>query len=396
MRIHYTLTLLALLCNVFAFAQDNGTGFVDNGYYRVRNLTTERYIYVTDNKDYYDIAKDKEDFQGIQLWKDAAKAASNPASVIYIEKVNSDAYDLKAQGTGVHSLTGFYVNVDRKSNGTYEVSASRSGVTKYLSDDRSTSADQGKLGTSGTAKYRRWVVDKIDAAHATNFVGISPSIELNGKYYQAYYASFPFRTVSPGMHVYYICDSFGDEVLMQEIEGDVPAGTPVIVECSSANASDNRIEPLLSSPKALTDNMLCGVYFCNGKRPQQSVDAYTKFDATTMRILTVVDGQLAFSDNAPERLEEILVNDYDLYEQVPAICVPANTCYFKANSKTPSQLFVITDPALGIESIHTDKSCNPTAEGVYSLDGTQYRQNNDLQGLPAGLYIVGGKKIAVK
>ena len=142
--------------------------------------------------------------------------------------------------------------------------------------------------------------------------------------------------------------------------------------------------------------MLCGVYFCNGKRPQQSVDAYTKFDATTMRILTVVDGQLAFSDNAPERLEEILVNDYDLYEQVPAICVPANTCYFKANSKTPSRLFVITDPALGIESIHTDKSCNPTAEGVYSLDGTQYRQNNDLQGLPAGLYIVGGKKIAVK
>lgn len=375
-----------------AYAQSKGTGYVGKGYYRVRNLTTERYIYVTDNKDYYDIAHDKEDFQGIQLWKDAAKAAKSPASVIFIEELYPGGFDLKSQGTGVYDLTGYCVNVTKKSDGTYEVSASRSGVTKFLSDDRTNSSDQGKLGTSGTAKYRRWIVDKIEATHATNYVGISPTITFNGKCYQTFYASFPFRTISPGMRVYYISDVEGDLALIQEIEGDVPAATPVIIECASANATDNRIEPLPTTTARVTDNLLCGVYFCNGKRPQESVDAYTKFDAGTMRILTVADGKLVMSDNAPERLQEIMVNDYTLYEQVPAICIPANTCYFKANANTPKQVFLTSDP-MAIDSLPSEKTDGGKPCGVYSLDGTQLRTTNKAEGLPAGIYIIGGKKV---
>lgn len=375
-----------------AYAQSKGTGYVGKGYYRVRNLTTERYIYVTDNKDFYDIAHDKEDFQGIQLWKDAAKAAKSPASVIFIEELYPGGFDLKAQGTGVYDLTGYCVNVTKKSDGTYEVSASRSGVTKFLSDDRTNSSDQGKLGTSGTAKYRRWIVDKIEATHATNYVGISPTITFNGKYYQTFYASFPFRTISPGMRVYYISDVEGDLALIQEIEGDVPAATPVIIECASANATDNRIEPLPTTTARVTDNLLCGVYFCNGKRPQESVDAYTKFDAATMRILTVADGKLVMSDNAPERLQEIMVNDYTLYEQVPAICIPANTCYFKAHANTPKQVFLTSDPT-AIDSLPSEKTDGGKHCGVYSLDGTQLRTTNNAEGLPAGIYIIGGKKV---
>ena len=374
------------------YAQSKGTGYVGKGYYRVRNLTTERYIYVTDNKDYYDIAHDKEDFQGIQLWKDAAKAAKSPASVIFIEELYPGGFDLKAQGTGVYDLTGYCVNVTKKSDGTYEVSASRSGVTKFLSDDRTNSSDQGKLGTSGTAKYRRWIVDKIEATHATNYVGISPTITFNGKYYQTFYASFPFRTISPGMHVYYISDVEGNFALLKEIEGDVPAATPVIIECASTNATDNRIEPLPTTTARVTDNLLCGVYFCNGKRPQESVDAYTKFDAATMRILTVADGKLVMSDNAPERLQDIMVNDYTLYEQVPAICIPANTCYFKANANTPKQVFLTSDPT-AIDSLPSEKTDGGKPCGVYSLDGTQLRTTNNAEGLPAGIYIIGGKKV---
>ena len=390
-RLH-SILLFTLCWYGMAYAQSKGTGYVGKGYYRVRNLTTERYIYVTDNKDYYDIAHDKEDFQGIQLWKDAAKAAKSPASVIFIEELYPGGFDLKAQGTGVYDLTGYCVNVTKKSDGTYEVSASRSGVTKFLSDDRTNSSDQGKLGTSGTAKYRRWIVDKIEATHATNYVGISPTITFNGKYYQTFYASFPFRTISPGMRVYYISDVEGDLALIQEIEGDVPAVTPVIIECASANATDNRIEPLPTTTARVTDNLLCGVYFCNGKRPQESVDAYTKFDAATMRILTVVDGKLVMSDNAPERLQEIMVNDYTLYEQVPAICIPANTCYFKANANTPKQVFLTSDP-MAIDSLPSEKTDGGKPCGVYSLDGTQLRTTNNAEGLPAGIYIIGGKKV---
>ena len=390
-RLH-SILLFTLCWYGMAYAQSKGTGYVGKGYYRVRNLTTERYIYVTDNKDYYDIAHDKEDFQGIQLWKDAAKAAKSPASVIFIEELYPGGFDLKAQGTGVYDLTGYCVNVTKKSDGTYEVSASRSGVTKFLSDDRTNSSDQGKLGTSGTAKYRRWIVDKIEATHATNYVGISPTITFNGKYYQTFYASFPFRTISPGMHVYYISDVEGDLALIQEIEGDVPAATPVIIECASANSTDNRIEPLPTTTARVTDNLLCGVYFCNGKRPQESVDAYTKFDAATMRILTVADGKLVMSDNAPERLQEIMVNDYTLYEQVPAICIPANTCYFKANANTPKQVFLTSDP-MAINSLPSEKTDGGKPCGVYSLDGTQLRTTNNAEGLPAGIYIIGGKKV---
>ena len=390
-RLH-SILLFTLCWYGMAYAQSKGTGYVGKGYYRVRNLTTERYIYVTDNKDYYDIAHDKEDFQGIQLWKDAAKAAKSPASVIFIEELYPGGFDLKAQGTGVYDLTGYCVNVTKKSDGTYEVSASRSGVTKFLSDDRTNSSDQGKLGTSGTAKYRRWIVDKIEATHATNYVGISPTITFNGKYYQTFYASFPFRTISPGMRVYYISDVEGDLALIQEIEGDVPAATPVIIECASANATDNRIEPLPTTTARVTDNLLCGVYFCNGKRPQESVDAYTKFDAATMRILTVADGKLVMSDNAPECLQEIMVNDYTLYEQVPAICIPANTCYFKANANTPKQVFLTSDPT-AIDSLPSEKTDGGKPCGVYSLDGTQLRTTNNAEGLPAGIYIIGGKKV---
>lgn len=390
-RLH-SILLFTLCWYGMAYAQSKGTGYVGKGYYRVRNLTTERYIYVTDNKDYYDIAHDKEDFQGIQLWKDAAKAAKSPASVIFIEELYPGGFDLKAQGTGVYDLTGYCVNVTKKSDGTYEVSASRSGVTKFLSDDRTNSSDQGKLGTSGTAKYRRWIVDKIEATHATNYVGINPTITFNGKYYQTFYASFPFRTISPGMRVYYISDVEGDLALIQEIEGDIPAATPVIIECASANATDNRIEPLPTTTARVTDNLLCGVYFCNGKRPQESVDAYTKFDAATMRILTVADGKLVMSDNAPERLQEIMVNDYTLYEQVPAICIPANTCYFKANANTPKQVFLTSDPT-AIDSLPSEKTDGGKPCGVYSLDGTLLRTTNKAEGLPAGIYIIGGKKV---
>ena len=89
MRRHLTLFLFALQSIAAILAQVNGTGFTGNGYYRVHNLATNRYIYVTDNKDYYDKPRDNEDFQAIQLWKNPSKAISDPASVIYIQQVTT-------------------------------------------------------------------------------------------------------------------------------------------------------------------------------------------------------------------------------------------------------------------------------------------------------------------
>lgn len=392
----FSLLLLATFGFACTFAQ-NGTGFVNNGYYRVCNLITKRYIYVTDNKDYYDVPHDIGDFQAIQLWKDINRSVSDPASVIYIEQVSSNYYDLKAQGTGVHSLTGYYVGVQKQSNGTYEVSASVSKagieVTKYLSDDEQGTYAQGKMGTNGQGNYRKWIVDKIETNHATNYFGIAPTIELNGKYYQPFYADFPFKAVSPDMHIYYISDDIGELALLEEIEGEIPASTPVIIECASTDPSLNRLELLISSSAKVTGNKLSGVYFRNGSRPQGSTDAYTQFDPATMRVFSVSNGKLVLTNNAPERLIETRVIDWsDLnLTRIKIKCLPANTSYFKVSADTPDEIALTSDPTSIANISASDKE--PYAKGVFTLSGAQLRTDNSLEGLPAGLYIVGGKKV---
>ena len=399
MRRFCTFLFVASLLGAGNASAQYGTGFIGNGYYRVRNLASDRYIYVTDNKDYYDMARDREDFQAIQLWKDVNRFPSDPGSVIYIEQVSTDHFDLRAQGTGVHSLTGYYVGVT-KSSGTYIVSASVSKagmtVTKYLTDTEQSSSDQGTMGTTGKLNYRRWIVDKIETDHATNYFGIKPTIEAGGKYYQPFYAAFPFKVSSTGMHVYYLDEVESQYAVLKEIEGEVPAATPVLIECATADPSTNRIELLASSSAKVTGNLLGGVYFCNGKRPQESVDAYTAFDAEKMRVFSVVDGQLVVTNNADARLNEIKTVDYATYNMIKVKSLPANMSYLKADADTPAEVPVFVDGNVpdAIGSIVAEQK--PTAEGVYSLSGTQLRSTGDLQGLPSGLYIVNGKKVAIR
>lgn len=376
-----------------AIAQ-NPSGYVNDGYYRVHNLASERYIYVTDNKDYYDEVHDAEDFQAIQLWKNLSKAVTSPATAIYMTRQSDGKFDLQAQGTGVHALTGYYVTVTKKGEGIYEVTASRGGVTKYLSDDRSNNADQGQLGTSNKLNFRRWVVDKIETNHATNYFGIEPTISLNGKHYQPFYAAFPFRTASPNMHVYYVSKISGNVVTLKEISGDIPGSTPVVIECASTNPSENRLELLPPSTAGLKGNKLAGVFFRNGERPQESTEAYTVFNASTMRLLTVSNGKLIYTNNAPERLAETEAIDWVTEDYYYPICVPANTSYLKADAGTPEVLDIRFEGA-GLDEILAENK-ETDVVGVYTISGTQLRATNDVQGLPAGLYIVGGVKVVVK
>lgn len=395
MRRLFTLSLFALQCFAATFAQEAPTGFTGNGYYRIHNKGTDRYIYVTDNKDYYDKTKDNEDFQAIQLWKDPNKAISDPASVITIVEVKTGFFDLKAQGTGVNALTGYLVTVTDLGNGVYEVSASKEGVTKYLSDDRTISSyEQGKMGTSGKLVYRQWIVDRISTEHSINYFGIKPTITMGDKYYHPFYADFPFKVASPNMHVYYINQVKGSNAFLKEIEGEIPAKTPVIIECGSAEPNNNRLELLSTTSVKITDNKLVGVFFCNGERPEQSVDAYTKFNESTMRVLTVSDDKLIMTNDAPDRLKNIKTLDWTTEQEIYIDCIPANTCYLKADAGTPSKLNLYIE-GQGIDEIIA-KNTDNTIAGVYTISGSRLRSTNDLNGLPAGLYIVGGVKVAIK
>jgi hypothetical protein len=252
------------------------------------------------------------------------------------------------------------------------------------------------MGTNGTGNYRKWIVDQLTTNHATNYFGITPSIELNGKYYQPFYAGFPFKAVSPDMHIYYISDDIGELALLQEIEGEVPASTPVIIECATADPSQNRLELLPSSSAKVTGNRLCGVYFRNNSRPKGSVNAYTQFDPATMRVFSVSNGKLVLTNNAPDRVIETSVIDWsDPNENSIRIpCLPANTSYFKISGDTPDEIALTSDPT-ALSCVHADNN-DSSVEGVFTLSGTRLRADNNLESLPAGIYIVGGKKVVVK
>ena len=175
-----------------------------DGYYRVSNLKTGRYVYVTDNTGSINVQATTAEMGAIQLWKDHSRTYSDPASVIYIEKkgTNSggDYYDLQSQGTGTYSIIGYYVFA-HYSNGYYQVYAEG----KYLSDDNYGSGPQGSMGTKRTGDYRRWIVSKID--NKDEFFGITPSIESGGRRFHPFFADFGFLFCHKSIDRIFYCHS---------------------------------------------------------------------------------------------------------------------------------------------------------------------------------------------
>jgi hypothetical protein len=199
------------------------------------------------------------------------------------------------------------------------------------------------------------------------------------------------------MHIYYASKVVGSEVIMKEIEGEIPAHFPVIIECTSPNPSDNRIELLTSTAAQAPENKLDGTYFCNGARPRESVDAYKLFDAATMRVFTVSDDKLIATNDAQDRLKKTRVFNPENPGSLTKIwgyCIPENTSYLVADAKTQAVLSVNFNGD-GIDDIIADKK-DKSVEGVYSMSGTLLRKTNDVKGLPAGLYIVNGEKVVLK
>jgi hypothetical protein len=83
--------------------------------------------------------------------------------------------------------------------------------------------------------------------------------------------------------MYYIKLVGSNVALMKEVkDGFVPAATPVIVECASANYSDNRLDAFASGGSEVSGNCLGGVYFNNNNKKHLNRVAY---DPNTMRIL---------------------------------------------------------------------------------------------------------------
>ena len=325
MNTRRTFLLLALTLTgaLNCMAQLNGTGF-----YRFRNADrTTDYISIANDKFNYHtaIATACGGLTQALLSSDArARALAcagkyletdihlvddadciDPGSVIYAHKRTTNAnnydYNLIGQGTSLLTLTtgtydgnadlifkDRYVTINNVSgsgaNSLYsakiELIASNNSManlgTRYLVDDN------GKLAinSSNTAQNAKWYIEPV------NHFNVAPEVEFGGKYYTTLYVPFAFKLSNNIEKAYAVTaiDTDGS-VQIEEVAANgetVPAGTPVILECTSNVTADCQLiptgAPLFTAPQNVSNtnapsastatnysgtNLLKGNYYCN-------------------------------------------------------------------------------------------------------------------------------------
>lgn len=384
------LTFLPLM----AFGQSKL--WLDEGFYRIQNVYNNRYLALLDNTGYARIngSSIDADLFAIRSLNDTNKIMSNPATIIHLMK-NGSGYVCSAQGTSTKAITSYAFTLSKYAKGTVisvEVSSyGKAILTEYDSQEEdkevpgwyNTLPDSGLVGQTGSTAVKNriyWKFTKVDAL-SSNYVGFAPTLSVDGRYYDTFYAEFPFKVVSSGVKVYSVYAIYdGKAVLKPFADGEIiSGGTPVLVECSSSKDSSNKIAPQTTAVSALKQNQLKGIYF-NYYCDQVSTKVHnnrTKYDASTMRVLGVSNGKLAF------------VTASDL------TYLPANKAYLSVPTGTSDVLGVMSYSEyekLNPSAIsHVTVDTNNNQSGTYTLEGKKVSKITR-----SGVYIVGGKKLVVR
>lgn len=387
-----TILSLALACltGLSAQAQLNG-----DGYYRIQNAITKRYMSLTDNTS-----------RGLQIQSSSIEAcalmtkmnweevSSDPGTIFYIEKVGKE-YNIKGQGSDMHNMTGYYIFLEQKGN-YYWATQTQKGVTVYLNDewDFTEGENIGYILSTGSAT-KVWSIKPVNTDN--NYLGVKPIVKANGKYYASFYAAYPVSAASEGITFYYISsvDENNGVVKYKKIEGTVPAATPVLIECSSDNPADNKLKVETQNAAQIQGNKLTGTYFGIGSDLTAHYN-FIKFDANSMRYLGVgTNGELTFN-NSDQYMSNVLEpipgeDDSDYYPTVKAI--PHNTGFLKVSSNCPKELKMELETS-GIKEIVADDN---KPANIYNLNGMIVRKGaTTVENLPKGVYIFKNKKVVVK
>lgn len=380
---------------------------LDDGFYRVQNTRSERWCTLADDYAYVDESAASAGtgsvyLQAIRTYKPFDKVVSNPGSVIkFIYSQSGNGYTLAAQGTDTYTMLkshGNYYLTLRKNGKAYTASAYAKGFNIHLSDEYVEGEEKydtlGYMQPTGD-QYQYWFITPIDA-NTDNYFGFRPTVTVGDKYYLPFYAGFSFKKHSDGIKAYYIDglkQRAGVARLHEITDENLPSGVPMIIEVSSSEPVNNKVDVVDGNGTAPKDNLLKGVYFCSAKEllpdydqpgPHHN-DVYTLNDSKTMRLLGVENGQLVLKKSSSK-------------------FIPANSFYLPVNDYcadvvrlVDAEEFAATqepDPTTGIESVSVDKK--PAANGfVYNLNGQRVSASG-LTNLPAGIYIYQGKKVVKK
>jgi len=401
MKKTFIFTLLAACYASTCLAQFSG----NSGYYRLQNASSKRYARIVDDKA---SSPNISSTSNIELYAINTVAGfnnvvSDPATIVYIENAGSSNYSLKAMGMDTYKLIERYLKIQQSkaTSGAYVVYGSYDGIAKYLYEAYNKNhgfyyMSSYTKNSDGTARSRDWNIIPVTQAEGQYF-GIKPELSIGGKYYTTLYTSFPYQ-LGEGMKAYYVTRFMvGSDIASQyaeltEItEKIVPAKSPVIIECSSNDPAKNKVTLLESGPSRYLRNLLDGVYFCNVIRwtDDGQIDTThpnwntTAYDPNTMRVLGNVNGKLG------------------LVKASNMTYLPACKAYLEvpttATGTSGTGEITLVDPetyTAGIQSITTDD--RQEMQGIYTLTGIKVDGKDTTEGLPAGVYIVNGKKVVQK
>ena len=363
--------LLITLCTLSVNAQQLADGF-----YHFKNTYTKRYISINDtDPSNYPVSQSGDvNMGGIRTYINYDSVAVSPSCVLFIKNLGNGNYDIIGQNTSLYNMANkkLRINIIPNANGSYRLSGTANGITKELSDGSESNSDSWLMNRLDYT--RDWYLIPINTTD--EFIAVRPDIKTaDGQYYGTIFAGFNFRLASEGMAAYYVSNAGGAGFTMVQIEDDViPANTPVIIRCNSANIQDNKIEPVIGGYSFDHSNWLGGVYCSLSVAKHRN---YTLYDRVTMRLLGLSDkGELAFVKDAPAN--RLYKDDY----------LMANRAYLKVN---PGDADVMTHGNYdAIDSVSADEKGSTglfTLTGVRIPDGVKPR---------AGIYVKNGKKIIIK
>lgn len=278
---------------------------------------------------------------------------SSPAFVLKLTG-SSDGYgglenaNLEAQGAASKDIAKKTYTFSKHGDHFY-IYGSAGGYSAYMVDynDAFTQEEHvGKVnhpglynGANENDKQYHWVVTPISELSKDFCFGAMPSPKTKDeadKYYTTMYTKFPYRCLD-GVKAYVVSsvDETAHKVVLSEIKsGEVPSGTPVVLECTSTKPVENRLLPLVEEPAAIAEpNLLKGEIWL--KDENKTEDEYrTKFDSQTMLVLS--NDELAFKN----------VNNTDVLAGGTATgtltYIANNTCYLKVSSEmTEATTFTI-------------------------------------------------------
>ena len=354
------------------FAVTAHAQFSGDGYYRVQNYSSSRYLavidpsggrrgtdidiaavvgygsaYVDANGTQVKYANDAERFSRV-VW--------DPATVLYVKTVggNASQLDFYGQGIDTYALTSAHLTVANSSTpGTYWAYGSAYGATLYLADNtsgRKGLADGTPITTheNGSSDLSKWNCKPINQNDGFYF-GMKPTLTVGSDHYLTFFASFAFSFSGANMHAYYVSnvDKALGVAVYKEITDKVPENTPIFVKCSSAEPVNNKLSLIPpSTVSALkSTNMLKGTYFDCAKSYYHM--HFVEYNPDVMRILGVTkSGKLGFVKKAKEEMSYHAAKYYDGNGNEtgdrPLYTIPANSAYLYV-SGAPDDLVLMTE-----------------------------------------------------